>query len=64
MIGRNADMTKPSQTDEVAFRGIVTAVSELLHRKRQASFCDDRRLFEETGESAQFGDDWQDGITF
>ena len=59
MIGRNADMTKLSQTDEVTFGGIVTAVSERFSQKTGKPFgfvtIED---FEGTGELALFGDDW------
>ena len=59
MIGRNADMTKLSQTDEVTFGGIVTSVNERFSQKTGKPFgfvtIED---FEGTGELALFGDDW------
>ena len=59
MIGRNADMTKLSQTDEVTFGGIVTTVNERFSQKTGKPFgfvtIED---FEGTGELALFGDDW------
>ncbi len=59
MIGRNADMTALSKTDEVTFGGIVTSVNERFSQKTGKPFgfvtIED---FEGTGELALFGDDW------
>ena len=58
-IGRNADMTQLSKTDEVTFGGIVTAVTERFSQKTGKPFgfvtIED---FDGTGELALFGDDW------
>ena len=58
-IGRNADMTQLSKTDEVTFGGIVTTVTERFSQKTGKPFgfvtIED---FDGTGELALFGDDW------
>ena len=58
-IGRNADMTQLSKTDEVTFGGIITAVTERFSQKTGKPFgfvtIED---FDGTGELALFGDDW------
>ena len=58
-IGRNADMTQLSKTDEVTFGGIVTTVMERFSQKTGKPFgfvtIED---FDGTGELALFGDDW------
>ena len=58
-IGRNADMTQLSKTDEETFGGIVTAVTERFSQKTGKPFgfvtIED---FDGTGELALFGDDW------